>query len=432
MLKNRLLFILLIFLFSFQSLAQESDWQLSETLLITGSSTQFSIAYPAGWQASVQRGSAIISEEGQDQARASGEAFAVAGYLIRFERIPVRSLREMGITQESSLTEALDLLAVAEGYTEGGDISETTLLTWPALRLQTTDSMGNSIITIVAQQGLELIRLSLAAPSAEALETFLPTWEAMLVSIKMQQGIVNMGGFNLNFECQGEGSPTVILESGWGADYSYWSSVMQNVSEITRVCAVSRRVELGIGAAQQHVDELHQFLGLVGIEAPYVLVGHSYGGLTSRIFADEYPDEVVGMVLVDSAVEGQVERFIEVMDNETITDYMAIPVDESAAFPYFETSSERAAEIESLGDIPLIVLTAEHFADVSSDPIAIEIETTLRPVWINELQAGLVSLSTQGTQIVVPNTTHGSIVFNPATAEAIRELVETLRAENPQ
>ena len=127
--------------------------------------------------------------------------------------------------------------------------------------------------------------------------------------------LVDMGGYRMHISCQGEGSPTVILEAGGGDSSLIWALVQPQVAKITRVCAYDRA---GFGwsdlspkprTAQNIVEELHILLVKSGITGPYILVGHSMGGMIIRLYAHQYPDEVAGMVLVDSVHEEQSLRF---------------------------------------------------------------------------------------------------------------------------
>ena len=119
--------------------------------------------------------------------------------------------------------------------------------------------------------------------------------------------LVDVGGYRLHINCAGTGSPTVVIDSGagdWSATWSSW--VQPGVAGTTRVCTYDRA---GLGwsdpgplprTAERFADELHTLLQRAGIPGPYVLVGHSLGGLTVRLFAHKYPAEVAGLVLVDS------------------------------------------------------------------------------------------------------------------------------------
>jgi pimeloyl-ACP methyl ester carboxylesterase len=151
-------------------------------------------------------------------------------------------------------------------------------------------------------------------------------------------GLVDIGGRRLYLECQGVGSPTVMLESGAGNGADPWSMdplepagsrrmVLPAVAGFTRVCAYDRPgITLSINPAHPHaqaekpfpsrsdpvpmprtagdiVTDLHALLQATAVPAPYVLVGHSFGGLVVRLYASAYPDEVFGLVLVDAAQE---------------------------------------------------------------------------------------------------------------------------------
>jgi pimeloyl-ACP methyl ester carboxylesterase len=123
----------------------------------------------------------------------------------------------------------------------------------------------------------------------------------------MPSGMVDVGGYELFYQCSGQGSPTVILESGMGSDSSFWARVIAGVAKTTRVCAYDR-ANLGRSdealtprTFQDAARDLHARLGNARIGGPYILVGHSLGGELVHIFADQYPEEVAGIVLVDAA-----------------------------------------------------------------------------------------------------------------------------------
>jgi pimeloyl-ACP methyl ester carboxylesterase len=143
-------------------------------------------------------------------------------------------------------------------------------------------------------------------------------------------GLVDIGGRSLYLECHGTGSPTVILVAGYRASGRYWTDdllqpddprqmVLAGVAETTRVCTYDRPgTYASIGeddlisrsdpiaqprTAPDAVAELHALLQAAEIPGPYVLAGHSLGGLFARLYAATYPDEVVGLVLVDAYSE---------------------------------------------------------------------------------------------------------------------------------
>jgi pimeloyl-ACP methyl ester carboxylesterase len=116
--------------------------------------------------------------------------------------------------------------------------------------------------------------------------------------------LVDVGGYRVHLYCIGTGSPTVVIV---GAGFSFnWGLVQPEVAGFTQVCSYDHS---GIGwsddgpkdSCSLRVSEVHTALKNAGIKGPYVLVGHSLGGLVARVYAGQYPDEVAGMVFVDHA-----------------------------------------------------------------------------------------------------------------------------------
>ncbi|HTP09853.1 MAG TPA: alpha/beta hydrolase [Anaerolineae bacterium] len=120
--------------------------------------------------------------------------------------------------------------------------------------------------------------------------------------------LVKVNGHLMHIYCTGEGNPTVILEAGAYSYSTEWYWVQKQLSSTNRVCSYDRA---GYGWSEpvagsrdglQLVHELHALLQAANIPGPYVMAGHSLGGVTDPIYAAEYPGEVLGMVLVDSAI----------------------------------------------------------------------------------------------------------------------------------
>ena len=121
--------------------------------------------------------------------------------------------------------------------------------------------------------------------------------------------LVDVGGQRFEVSVAGTGEPVVILEAGLGQDRSHWQAIQDSLSTLTTVIAYSRA---GYGASDpspeartplQIVSELRALLGALGQDGPYVLVGHSLGGVYVRVFASQHPEDVAGLVLVDPTHE---------------------------------------------------------------------------------------------------------------------------------
>ena len=123
--------------------------------------------------------------------------------------------------------------------------------------------------------------------------------------------LVNLNGHRLHLLSRGEGSPAVIFESGLMSTVLSWENLQPEIAKATRAVAYDRA---GLGwsdpgsaprDADQIVKELHSLLELAQISPPFILVGHSFAGLTTRLFAARYPEEVAGLILIDPVVPGE-------------------------------------------------------------------------------------------------------------------------------
>jgi len=116
-------------------------------------------------------------------------------------------------------------------------------------------------------------------------------------------------GRRLNLYCIGKGSPTVVFESGLTDETAVWGLVQPVIAAHTQACSYDRAGSgysdpgRRAGTSANGVDDLHRLLAATGLKPPYLLVGHSYGGMHVRLFADLYRDEVAGMVLIDPSEE---------------------------------------------------------------------------------------------------------------------------------
>jgi pimeloyl-ACP methyl ester carboxylesterase len=227
-------------------------------------------------------------------------------------------------------------------------------------------------------------------------------------AIGASSGFVTVDGHRMYYACSGAGSPTVVLDAGSPDTSGTWKSVQPQIARVTRVCAYDR-AGLGRSAppppgrrtARTQVDELHLLLKAAGIPPPYVVVGHSWGGLLARIFARVYRRETGGAVLVDAttfpyltpAAAAQLPRKTT---REGID--IAAAVAESAA-------------VKSLGNLPLIVLG-------SNNP---PLDAKLRHAQDEE-----AALSTNSIDAIATRSTH--YIQRPAPAGQPQFVISAARA----
>ena len=126
--------------------------------------------------------------------------------------------------------------------------------------------------------------------------------------------LVDIGGYRLHLNCQGKrlsGDPTIVAEAGAYGNSLTWSRIQPELARYGQVCIYDRA---GLGwsdpgpgpqTGRQIAFEPHTLLQRAGIKGPFVLVGHSLGGLYVRLYASQYPEDVAGVVLVDSVHEDQ-------------------------------------------------------------------------------------------------------------------------------
>lgn len=126
--------------------------------------------------------------------------------------------------------------------------------------------------------------------------------------------VVDLGTHRLHIRCTGEGAPVVVCDAALGGSSLSWTLVEPAVSNVTRICTYDRA---GFGwsdagplprTAGRIANELHTALDLAAVKGPFVLVGHSFGGLVMRLFAARYPEHVAALVLIEPAVP---EDFVE-------------------------------------------------------------------------------------------------------------------------
>jgi pimeloyl-ACP methyl ester carboxylesterase len=126
--------------------------------------------------------------------------------------------------------------------------------------------------------------------------------------------LYDVGGYSMHLYCTGQGSPTIVLDSGLGDDFTGWVNVQPELSKVTRVCAYDRagfgwsQSRSGIQDANAISSQLHALLSAAGVQKPFVLAGHSISGLYLRSYAAHYPTDLAGLVFVDGATPLQDDR----------------------------------------------------------------------------------------------------------------------------
>ena len=296
--------------------------------------------------------------------------------------------------------------------------------------------------------------------------------------------LIDAGGHRLHLLAAGGGSPTVVFEAG-GASWSLdWHLIQTEVAQFTSTCSYDRA---GFGwsdpgprprTSEQITTELHTALAAAGITKPYVLVGASFGGHTVRLYARHYPDEVVGIILLDARHESlnarmppawqqaelagaRMYRFMHAAARIGVLNLLGKLAGEQVAPPvvrklppeiqpvylavgfqpkYFESNlDELDAVAESdrqlsaaggLGSLPLTVI--RHGIPDLFARMPAEQAQQAEQVW-QELQAELVRLSSNGRLLVAEHSGHAIQVDQPdLVVEAIRQMVAAARSSGKE
>jgi pimeloyl-ACP methyl ester carboxylesterase len=241
-----------------------------------------------------------------------------------------------------------------------------------------------------------------------------------------------VSGLSLHIRCAGErkpGSPLVVLEAGAGNSADTWRDVHAPIAQFARACAYDRP---GRGssaspaaalAADAYVPLLSDLLKAAGEQGPYVLVGHSIGGVLAALFANRHPSDVAGMVLVDSSHEQQIKRF-SALPAPVPPVGAAAPPRPAGMPPPEPLPIPGLIELLSAqpwrGAIPLVVLTRGIPSPPPGDPNP----AARNAIWL-DLQRDWSTRSPKGRQIVAAKSGHYIHNDEPALViDAVKSVVE--------
>jgi pimeloyl-ACP methyl ester carboxylesterase len=245
---------------------------------------------------------------------------------------------------------------------------------------------------------------------------------------------ISVGDRNIFLRCIGSGEPTVILEAGYGDDGTIWAPVQIHASEFVRICSYDR-AGLSRSDEPDHyprtgtevVADLHTALVKADVQPPYLLVGHSYGALFSRLFAATYPDEVVGMLLVDPWPEDFDAELRSLVTDKQWAEYesrlASDPDNEVIDFP---ATYEEIRAAGSLPDVPLLILSHGQAPTAACCPSGWPIAEQ-EQLW-QGLEKAMARLTSKGQERTVPDSGHMIHQAKPdLVVAAIKELIDQLR-----
>lgn len=281
--------------------------------------------------------------------------------------------------------------------------------------------------------------------------------------------LIEVDGSKMHLNCTGNGTPTVVFESGLGDSSTSWNEIQPEIARTNRVCSYDRAGRLWSDRRQEPVTavgiatKLHKLLGTASEAPPYVMVGHSLGGALIMVFADQYPLDVAGAVLVDSAHPDQEKRYPPEMDAldihgldqvlfsikaetglmrlsqpdpyegilyDDLAEIHYMPQSMPAVFAEMDAHRQLIAEADGtsvFGDVPLIVLTAGKLPRGLPPELTPEILSQYEKIHA-ELQIELAELSTRGEQRIIADASHYIHYGNPdAVILAIRDVLAAVQ-----
>lgn len=244
----------------------------------------------------------------------------------------------------------------------------------------------------------------------------------LLSACALESEVIEFHGRNIEVVDAGDGPTTVVFEAGLGDDWRRWNRVASAVAEDARVFAYSRP---GYGDSdataaprdpRQIVEELRELLAAQDVPPPYILVGHSFGGTYMELFARAHPEEVAGLVLVDS----RPSDFLAECESAGL-DQCGLPSSSveaqggalAAEYEAFAAAAEEMTAAGTFGAYPVRVMTATRRSGKSPERMAL---------WTS-MHASLAEEAEDGAQILVHGTHYLQTFHARKVAEVIRALL---------
>jgi pimeloyl-ACP methyl ester carboxylesterase len=255
-------------------------------------------------------------------------------------------------------------------------------------------------------------------------------------------GWFEVGGRRLFLRCVGHGSPTVVFEGGLTSD---WYQLQNQVAPFTRACSWDHpggprsrsEPDSGPRTARDFVADLHALLAAARVPGPYVLAGHSNGGLYSQLYASTYPDQVAGLVLIDAVHPAYHQRRLamfkpllppdqwEALRRQAMTVPHRLLDPEQVDIWTSERQTRQALRRSPLRPMPLVALAHGR----PDDPGAPFVEQDER-LW-RQLQHELAQLVPDGRLVVATQSGHNIHQEQPQLVlDAIRDVVQAVRADD--
>jgi pimeloyl-ACP methyl ester carboxylesterase len=200
-----------------------------------------------------------------------------------------------------------------------------------------------------------------------------------------------------------------VLEAGFGGDTFQWQDVQPQLGRTTRTCAYDRAgsgssvAPPGVHDARDEVNDLQRLLDGAHIDPPYVLVGHSYGGVLARVFAHRRPTETAGLVLIDTMGRDGRRRQLAIWPESQAREIRRELATVVMGGVDLAAGEALASRIRTLGDTPLAVVTAGRQDNSPRTPA--RLARALKRLW-GTMQDELATLSDNSVHVVALHSNH--------------------------